>query len=286
LAVDDLFLAVRRLYSGNCYKSFAGFPRKETAMSYKLFYWIAGLLVLLFIVFAYNSPVEGASMTSQARINTVSSRRAALPPQSTATTPQSLVNATPSVTPTTLSADTVTPTYTVPMLTLREATNCRTGPGKSYELIVLYPVNQTLEIAGRYEPGNFWLVKSPESPNGTCWLWGEFVDVAGSYESVPPVTPPPTSAASPSQALNLPEYRYYCDSVDNTLSFNMTWRDRGNTARYRIFRDGLQIAQLPAGATTYSEIIGMPVSQSAEYFVQVYNADGSENLPVVRVSCL
>ncbi len=35
------------------------------------------------------------------------------------------------------------------MLTLREATNCRTGPGLAYEIIVTYPIGQTLEIVGR-----------------------------------------------------------------------------------------------------------------------------------------
>jgi hypothetical protein len=277
------------MYSGKCSKPFAELPRKEIAMSYKLFYGIAGLLILLFIVFAYNSPVEGASMTSQARINTVSSRRAALTPQSTATTPQSLIIETPSVTPTIPPTNTVTPTYSVPMLHVREATNCRTGPGKAYELIVLYPVNQTLEIAGRYEPGNFWLVKSTESPTGTCWLWGEFVEIIGSYWTLPSVTPPPTPVASITplpQELPLPEFRYSCDPVGNTFSFHVTWKDRGQETRYRIFRDGLQVAQLPVGSTTYSETISMPARQSAEYYIQVYNATGSANMPVIKMSCV
>jgi hypothetical protein len=111
------------------------------------------------------------------------------------------------------------------MLTLRDATNCRTGPGLAYEIIVTYPINQTLEIVGRYEPGNFWLVKSSESPTGICWLWGEYADVAGIYRTVPmAAAPPPTPLASvtprPSrpQAPSLQEFKFYCDSVNNTFT--------------------------------------------------------------------
>ena len=33
---------------------------------------------------------------------------------------------------------TITPTYSVPMLTLREQTNCRNGPGQSYDILFAY----------------------------------------------------------------------------------------------------------------------------------------------------
>src|SRR3989304_1655800 len=68
---------------------------------------------------------------------------------------------------------TITPTYSVPMLTVQAQTNCRTGPGEDYEVIFTYLSGKKLEIASRYVHGNFWLVKSTESPAGTCWLWGE-----------------------------------------------------------------------------------------------------------------
>lgn len=259
-------------------------------MSHKLYYWIAGFLILIFIVAAYNIPVEGASRPSQGRTVAILSLQGAVTPQGTETAQQSLIVLTASATPTNPPADTVTPTYSVPMLTVRDATNCRTGPGKTYEIIVLYPVNRTLEIVGRYEPGNFWLVKSPESPTGTCWLWGEYVDVLGSYGAVASVTPPPTPVASiavPLQGVPLPTHKYYCNSMENTLSFEMTWESSSEgRVRYRVFRDGQQIAELPAGSPSYSETISMPASRSAEYYVEVYNRDGSEYTPVIRVSCL
>ena len=178
------------------------------------------------------------------------------------------------------------------MLTLLDATNCRSGPGLSYEIIVTYPIGQALEIIGRYEPGNFWLVKSNDSPTGNCWLWGEYAEVTGSDWAVPSVTPPPTPLASVTprasrpQTPSLQEFKYYCDRINNTLSFQLTWEDRAdNEAGYRVFRDGSQAAELPAGSTTYAETIPMPESQSAGYSVQAYNATGTESMTVKQVTC-
>ena len=261
-------------------------------MSYKLFFWIVSLIILIFAVFAYNFPVEGAPLHGDAQIAAESTLPAMITPQSTETALPTLTVLMPSSTPSSPQIDTSTPTYSVPMLTLRDATNCRSGPGLAYEIIVTYQINQTLEIVGRYEPGNFWLVKSSESPTGICWLWGEYADVAGSYWSVASVTPPPTPVASvtprasPPQAPSLQEFIYYCDRINNTFSFQLSWEDRSsNEAGYRIFRDGGQAAELPAGSTTYVETIPMPVSQSAEYSVQVYNANGSAHMSVKRVTC-
>jgi hypothetical protein len=275
------------------YQAVYRIKRKENAMSHKLFYWTVSLIILIFALFASNLPVEGAQLYGEAEIAAASTLQAMVTPQTTASSLPTLTEILPSSTPTSQAAYTSTPTYSVPMLTLRDATNCRTGPGLAYEIIVTYPVSQTLEIVGRYEPGNFWLVKSSESPTGICWLWGEYADVAGSYWAVPmAAAPPPTPLASvtprPSrpQAPSLQDFKYYCDGINNTLTFQMIWEDQAaNETGYRIYRDGWQTAELPAGSTAYAETIPMPAERSAQYSVQAYNATGSESMSVERVTC-
>ena len=142
-------------------------------MSHKFLRWSAGPLILIFAVSAYNIPLGQGSLSGEARSTAASTLQASLTPRSTVTAPQSLIPVTPSGTPVSLSTGMSTPTYSVPLLTLREPTNCRTGPGQPYQIIITYQMNQTLEIVGRHDSGNFWLVKSAESPTGTCWLWGE-----------------------------------------------------------------------------------------------------------------
>jgi hypothetical protein len=173
----------------------------------------------------------------------------------------------------------------VPTLTVRESTNCRTGPGEAYEVVFTYLKGKKLEIVGRYDPGNFWLVKSNESPSGTCWLWGEYVDVTGSYWAVSSVTPPPTATSAPPRAPSIQEWNFSCSGL--TLTFTVIWKDlaTGETG-YRIFRNGEQLAEMPANATTYTDTYNLPdIQQSAEYYVQVYSPAGSANSSVMKMKC-
>ena len=179
---------------------------------------------------------------------------------------------------------TITPTYSVPMLTVQEPTNCRTGPGEDYEVLFTYLAGKELEIVGRYDPGNFWLVKSPESPAGTCWLWGEYVEVTGSYWAVSSVTPPPTATDPPPQQPILENWEFFCSG--DTLTITILWFDRsGNETGYRVFRNGEAVAELPANSTTYTETAELLAGQWAEYYVQVFNAVGSANSSIMRMTC-
>ena len=257
-------------------------------MSHKLILWILGLLIIIVALSGRILRVEGAQLPNAAHTSVASALQVIFTPQSTATALQPLIAMTPSATPQSLPVETITPTYSVPMLTVREATNCRTGPGKSYEILLTFQVNQTLEIVGRYEPGDLWLVKFAESPTGTCWLWGEFVDVAGSYWTVSSVTPLPTATLPPlvPKAPSLHDFDYDCDGFNNTLSFYVIWNDKAdNESGYCIFRDGSQIAELPAGSTTYAETIMMPASKSAQYYVEAYNAAGLAQTKVMQLTC-
>jgi hypothetical protein len=258
-------------------------------MSYKLFSWIVCLIILIFAVFAFNLPAQGAPLYYDgAQTAAASTLLAMITPQNSGTALPTLTVVPPSNTPRSqpASTDTPAPTYSVPMLTLRDATNCRTGPGVAYEIVVTYPIGQSLEILGRHEPGNFWLVKSGDSPTGNCWLWGAYADVSGSTWTVAAVTPPSAPTPGPLYAPSLQKYDYYCDDINGTFSFEMSWADRaGSEAGYHIFRDGWLVAELPAGSTNYAETILMPANRSAEYSVQAYNGTGTASMSVKRLTC-
>ncbi len=170
------------------------------------------------------------------------------------------------------------------MLTVREATNCRTGPGEAYDIVFTYPAGTKLEIAGRYEPGNFWLVKSDKSQAGVCWMWGEFVDVSGNYLAVSNVTPPPTVVSAPSQLLIVDKWEYSCNS--GTLTFTLNWKDRAtDEAGYRIFRNGELLAELPANSTMYTDTFNVSAGESVEYYLQAFGLGWTMNSSVMRTSC-
>jgi hypothetical protein len=191
-------------------------------------------------------------------------------------------------TPTASASRTITPTFSTPVLTVLEQTNCRTGPGKAYEVVFTYLPKAKLNILGRYDPENYWLVKSDESPTGQCWLWGEFVEVAGSYWAVPSVTPPPTATQAPPNAPTFQSWDYTCsfNGINNDLDVILIWSDKSsNETGYRFYRDGGLVTELPANTTTYTDSIAVDSGQNTTYRIEAYNPTGSVSTSTISISC-
>jgi len=247
---------------------------------------IVAVSLILAILACNGVPTANAPQESAPEIQTAAAQtlQVILTPSVTATVQQSIIADTPSLTG--LPTGTITPTYSVPMLIVREQTNCRTGPGQDYEVIFTYLSGKKLEIAGRYDPDNYWLVKSDESPTGTCWLWGEYVEVTGSYWVVSSVTPPPTSTRPPPEAPSIQKWDFFCSSVTDEMTITIIWTDRAtNETGFRVFRDGGLVAQLPADSTAYTETIPLLTGQSAEYRIEVFNSTGSESSSAFKLTC-
>ena len=191
----------------------------------------------------------------------------------------------PKATSTPTTKATITPTYSVPMLTVQESTNCRTGPGQDYEIVFTYLKGKQLEIVGSYPQENYWLVKSAESPGGVCWLWGEFVEVTGSYSAVPSVTPPPT-ATLPLPVAPAVTWEFNCDYAINRLDVAFTWVDYAtNETGYRVIRNDQSVAELPANTTTYTDTYTFDADEKVVYQIEVYNITGSVRSSPISVMC-
>ena len=258
-------------------------------MTQKLKSILAGISLILSILACNLEQVPPPNEVQTAAALTL---QAILTPSMTATLPTKVITATVSPQVTFTSSATVsltttasqTPTYSAPMLTVKESTHCRTGPGEEYEVVFTYLTGKQLEIVGRYDPGNFWLVKSNESPNGTCWLWGQFVDVTGSYWTVSSVTPPSTSTSAPPRGPGIDHWEFSCS--DGALTFTVNWVDNANDETgYRIFRNGEQIADLPPDITTYTDVFTVSPDERVEYYVQVFSSFGTANSSVMPMRC-
>lgn len=183
---------------------------------------------------------------------------------------------------------TITPTFSTPMLTVLQQTNCRTGPGQDYEITFTYLPNAKLIILGRYDPENYWLVKSDESPTGQCWLWGEYVQTSGSYWAVSSVTPPPTSTQPPPNAPTFQSWDYTCtyNGINNDLNVILTWSDKSsNETGYRVFRDGGLVAELPANSASYADKVAVNSGQGVGYRVDAYNVTGTASTSTISITC-
>ncbi len=91
---------------------------------------------------------------------------------------------TPSLTPTLAPA--------APMVSVSMDTNCRTGPGKVYDMTGSLLVGQSAEIVGREAGNQYWVIRDPKNPGNICWLWGYYATVTGDTSKLPVITPPPT----------------------------------------------------------------------------------------------
>lgn len=259
----------------------------------KKFQTLLSALTLVLALLACNFPGSGEQLPPPDDVQTFAAQTVeallVTPATVTATEPQSFLASTPS--PTTAMAAvtaTITPTYSVPMLTVKEQTNCRTGPGQEYEIVFTYLSGKKLEILGRYDPGNFWLVKSAESPTGQCWLWGEYVEVAGSYWVVSSVTPPPTATKAPPAAPTFKKWDYFCtyNGVNNDLTITLQWTDRAdNESGYRVVRDGAPLVELPANSESYTDTVAVETGEGATYRIDAYNGSGISSTSTISVKC-
>jgi uncharacterized protein YgiM (DUF1202 family) len=178
---------------------------------------------------------------------------------------------------------TITPTYSVPLLIVNEATNCRSGPGESYEILFTLLPGATVEIVGRYPTNNYWTVKVQglEQP---CWIWGEYSTASGSYWTVPSVTPPATTTASPPSAPSFSNWEYSCGSGNATVT--LEWNDRANDeSGYRIYRNDKQVTELPANSSAYTEVIEVESGEKITYRIEVFNSTGSASSSTISFSC-
>ncbi len=253
---------------------------------------LAGLMLVLAIL-ACNLPATAQPLTveQQAATSIAATLTAQPNPEAGATAATTVTVAvsgvsstTPGATATGAAKATITPTYSTPMLTVLQSTNCREGPGQDYQVVHTFLEKAKLEIIGRYDPTNFWLVKTLESKSGSCWMWGEYTETSGSYWLVPTVTPPPTGTMPPPLAPANRKWDYSCSGGNAT--FSLTWEDKAtNETGYRIFRDGEQVAELPANSTSFTETIPLESGKSATYYLQVYGPSGTVNTSNITIDC-
>jgi uncharacterized protein YgiM (DUF1202 family) len=158
------------------------------------------------------------------------------------------------------------------VLSINENTNCRSGPGELYPVLLVLRAGQSVDIVGRSAEGNYWVVNRPDQ-SGTCWAWGEYATASGSIESVDRLAAPPTVTPSPPTAPRALLYNFVCSFNETTT--NLTWTDAANNELgYRVLRNGQEIANLPANSNAYTDIAPSSVGRSFTYTVQAYNSGG------------
>lgn len=178
---------------------------------------------------------------------------------------------------------TVTPTYAPPMLRVEQNTNCRSGPGEAYNVIVVLTAGQNIEPIGPGMEGQYWVVKRPGTQQ-TCWAWGEFLIASGSVHTLPEITPPATVTPAPPAPPRGLTYAFSCTFTDVTV--NLSWTDVAtNESGYRVLRNDAPIAELPANTTQYTDVTAASSGSSFTYAIEVFNDAGTARSGSITFSC-
>ncbi|MDD2922081.1 MAG: hypothetical protein PHQ36_07320, partial [Anaerolineales bacterium] len=122
---------------------------------------------------------------------------------------------TETVTPTLAFTPTATDTPTVPLpeISVSVNTNCRSGPGKVYEIEGALLVGKSAPIYGVDSTGQYWYIRNPDPGAEYCWLSGKYATVEGATSLVPVMTPPPTATATVTP-LPVPDFRASYSNTD------------------------------------------------------------------------
>jgi len=103
---------------------------------------------------------------------------------------QSMATNTPPILTATLTG---IPSPTVPMVSVTVGTNCRTGPGRVYDLVGGADVGIKFVLVGKSTSTNYWIIRLPDGHE--CWLWGQYAVLEGNVNSLHeyaiPATPLP-----------------------------------------------------------------------------------------------
>jgi hypothetical protein len=78
----------------------------------------------------------------------------------------------------------------IPMASVTLGTNCRTGPGRIYDLRGGAQVGVKYLLIGKSTSTGYWIILLPDGRE--CWLWGEHAIVEGNVSTLPEYAIPPT----------------------------------------------------------------------------------------------
>ena len=168
-----------------------------------------------------------------------------------------------------------------PFASFEDVTNCRTGPGVNYERVTQIQPGFAVEIIG-YFPPNYWIVSTDKGP---CWVAGEFVTPSGSVSTVPTVTAPPTPEGKAPQNISLQKWDIFCNYTTNEAQVSIAWSDKEDETGYRIVRNDVVIAELPADTTEFKETITLLSGQTVGYSIIAFNAIGSTQSKTISLGC-
>ena len=169
-----------------------------------------------------------------------------------------------------------TPTFSKPLLFINVDTQCRTGASTNFQPVAALSRGVTVELVGRDTAQSAWLIKPPGG-TGTCWVMPGDGSPSGDYETLPEVTPLPSTQKPPSTPafVGWPWFCTYSNGVLYKATVNLSWIDPAHNANgFRVYRKGTQIADVPAAKTSIIDTVTVVIGTDLSYTIAAYNDVG------------
>ncbi len=171
----------------------------------------------------------------------------------------------------------ITPT-TKPTLSVNtDNAECRSGPTTDAKLVAKFPVGTTVDLVGKDTADSYYIVVDPAS-HDLCWIEAQFGTPGGSFSLLPEITPPAQATAQNAKVPAKPGALFYNFTClgGSQVTVDLRWSDTANNEKgYRVYRDGTQIADLPANSTTYTDTTTVAPGTALKYQVEAYNDVGA-----------
>ncbi len=159
---------------------------------------------------------------------------------------------------------------------------CRSGPGADFKVIATFTAGTSVDMAGKDSADSYWIVVDPTSHN-LCWVPMQDATPSGSYTSLPEMTPQAVSVPVPNKP-GKGVWNFACDN--SSLTTILGWNaPSGPVNGYRIYREGAQIADVPATQTSYTEKVPFRYGSNMSYAVAAYNDAGVSQQTVWNFHC-
>lgn len=169
------------------------------------------------------------------------------------------------------------PTFAPPRLYLNTEVQCRSGIGSDFKILAALPAGTMLEMVGKASAQGAWLVLVPNSTE-TCWVSALDASPSGDFQALQEVTPRPGSGTPPTAPTNL-SWPFYCSYVEGVLyeiNIKLSWMySAGDANGFRVYRQDVQIADLPITTTTYTDVSKIEQGIDLTYSVEAYNEAGA-----------
>ncbi len=252
--------------------------------------------VLLLAILACNIP--GQSSNQPDYVATITAQAGLIPQGGNQST----------TTPAAVAVQTTGPS--APMAVETAATNCRTGPGTSYDIVTSLNSGQSEVVVGKDPPDNYWIVNNPNGA-GTCWVWGQYATVTGDTNGLPQMAPPsapmskPTktpkpastssSGSAPAAPSGLTGHMDSCTLTKTSLGgyrlayrAALHWSLVPNAKGYRIYQGSTMLFDLDSttdGTAWSSTVTNITATTGVSFGIEAYNNAGSSGREDISAKC-